>query len=257
MAIHLRQICLVAETLAPAVADLEAVFGTPVCHVDPAVGVFGLENALLAVGTQFLEVVAPVRADTAAGRYLDRRGGDGGYMVITQVPTAAEQDRVRALAAEAGVRVAWEADRGDWRLIQLHPGDMRAAFFEVEWDAAAEIDGNWPPAGGRDWRNAVRTDVVTAIVAAELQHDDPEALARHWSSVSGLPVDHRDGVPVIALADADLRFVPAADGRGPGLGGLHLRAADPARALAAAADRGLPGTDAEILICGTRFRLID
>ena len=38
-----------------------------VCHRDPAVGKYGLENALLPVGTNFLEVVAPVEANTAAG----------------------------------------------------------------------------------------------------------------------------------------------------------------------------------------------
>ncbi len=37
------------------------------------------------VGKNFLEVVAPIREGTAGGRDLKRRGGDGVYMVITQV----------------------------------------------------------------------------------------------------------------------------------------------------------------------------
>ena len=40
---------------------------------------FGLENTLMPVGRNFLEVVAPIQEGTAAGRYLDRRGGNGGY----------------------------------------------------------------------------------------------------------------------------------------------------------------------------------
>ncbi|MGR3566532.1 MAG: hypothetical protein ACU0CN_02170, partial [Pseudooceanicola nanhaiensis] len=96
--IHLRQVCLVAGALAPAVSALRDVLGLPVAHVDPAVGKFGLENTLLTLGSQFLEVVAPTRAGTAAGRYLDRRGGDGGYMVICQAGDRDAQDAVRANA---------------------------------------------------------------------------------------------------------------------------------------------------------------
>ena len=44
------------------------------------------------IRTNFLEIVAPVKNNTAAGRYLDRRKGDGGYMVICQVATKKEQD---------------------------------------------------------------------------------------------------------------------------------------------------------------------
>jgi hypothetical protein len=46
------------------------------------VGRFGLTNAVFAVGDTFVEVVAPTQPDTTAGRYLKRRGGDGGYMAI-------------------------------------------------------------------------------------------------------------------------------------------------------------------------------
>ena len=80
--LRLRQICLVASELEPVVDDLCAVFGVKVCHRDPEVGQFGLHNALMPFGSSFLEVVAPQREGTAAGRYLERRQGDGGYMVI-------------------------------------------------------------------------------------------------------------------------------------------------------------------------------
>jgi len=256
MAIHLRQICLVGADLARIRADLEIVFDTPVCHVDPAVGKFGLENILLAFGTQFLEVVSPVREGTAAGRYLERRGGDGGYMVITQVRDRAEQDAVRANAAANGVRVAHDSDRGHWHIMQLHPGDMRAAFFEVEWDDVGDVTGHWNPVGGTGWQDMRKSELAHGILAAELQSDDPAGLAAHWSAVSGLPVEDREGVPHIALANAELRFVPATDGRGPGLGALDIRASDPDRIIAAAQARGLPVAERQVTVCGTRFNLI-
>jgi len=257
MAIHLRQICLVAGELAPAVGALAEVLSIRPCHVDPEVGKFGLENTLLAVGTQFLEVVAPIRPGTAAQRFLDRRGGDGGYMVICQSTSLEEQARVKERAARQGVRVAFESDRGSWNIMQLHPADMGASFFELDWDQEADPTGNWHPAGGKDWRETVCADVVSAIVAVELQAADPVALANRWAAVAGLPVEQRNGVPTIALANAELRFVEARDGRGDGLGALDLRVVDRARLSAQAEARGLRLADDQVVICGTRFNFVN
>lgn len=257
MAIHLRQICLVAEKLQPAVGDLSEIFSIPVCHVDPEVGKFGLENSLLPVGSKFIEVVAPIRKNTAAHRFLKRRGGAGGYMVICQAPSLDEQAEVRRRATQQDVRVAYESDRGSWNIMQLHPADMGAAFLEVDWDELADVTGNWQPAGGTAWKSTVSTDVVSDIVAVELQSADPDALAARWAAVIGLPLEHRDGLPTVALPNADLRFVPALDGRGDGLSALDLRVADRARALAQAQGRDVQMCDDHLFICGTRFNLVN
>lgn len=255
MIIHLRQICLVARTLHPAIDELSRVLGLAPVFVDEAVGKYGLENTLLAVGTQFLEVVAPTRDGTAAGRYLDRRDGDGGYMVIAQSGSAAVQDTVRANAAAHGVRIATERDAGSYRMMQLHPGDMRAAFFSVPWVSGDDPEGTWPFAGGDGWQDKVRRDRVTAITGAELQGSDPEALAAHWSAVAGIPVQRRDGQPVVPLANAVLRFTEATDGRGDGLGGLDLAVTDRAAIEADARAAGCAVADGCVTICGTRFYL--
>ena len=84
MPLNLRQVAFVAQKLEPVLDDLREIFDLNVCYVDPEVAEFGLENSLLPVGTNFIEVVAPIRPGTAGGRYLERRNGDGGYMVITQ-----------------------------------------------------------------------------------------------------------------------------------------------------------------------------
>ncbi len=257
MAIHLRQICLVADKLEPVIQDLSGIFSIPVCHIDEGVGKFGLQNSLLAVGTKFIEVVAPIQEKTAAGRFLERRQGDGGYMVICQVPGRDEQDMVRRNAAGNGVRVAYDSDRGDWHIMQLHPADMGAAFLEVEWDAEADMTGNWHPAGGKSWKQTVSTEVVSDIVAAELQGEDPQALAQRWAAVTGLQLEQVNGVPTISLANAKLRFVQARDGRGDGLGALDLRVADRARLLAQAESRGARVSDTQVIICGTRFNLVN
>ncbi len=253
MAIYLRQMCLVAEQLEPVVADLEAVLGIERCYVDPEVEHFGLENTLLAIGTNFIEVVAPIREGTAAGRYLERRGGDGGYMVIAQAESEAEQLACRDRAAAANVRVAWEHERPGYRIMQLHPADMRAAFFEVDWHERSEIKGHWPPAGGDGWKDKAGEDPVMA--GAELQGPDPAALAAHWAVVAGAELDGSDSEPELSLANAKLRFAADTDGRGAGLGGIDIATRDTTAMMARAEERGCPMDGNTIMIGGVRFRL--
>ncbi|MFM8354701.1 MAG: VOC family protein [Gammaproteobacteria bacterium] len=187
MWLRLRQIALVAETLAPVEQALCRVLGVQVCYRDQGVAHFGLENALFPVGNQFLEVVAPTRADTAGGRYLERRGGDGGYMVITQCDDhAPRRARVEAL----GVRIVNQFQTHEFRNMQLHPKDTGGSFFEIDEQPgprAHAVEGPWEPAGP-DWLPHRSLARVTGIVAAELQCDDPAAVAQRWGEIAELPV---------------------------------------------------------------------
>ncbi len=257
MTIQLRQICLVAAELEPVIQDLTEILGINRCFVDPGVGQFGLENTLMPVGRNFLEVVAPVEENTAAGRYLQRRQGDGGYMVITQADSHASQLTIKANASDHGVRVAHEAQRGDWHLIQLHPGDLKAAFFEIESDAHNDFTGHWHPVGGTGWEDKVKQDVTVDFVGVELQSDDPVGLAELWGNVAGLPVSHVDGEMHMAFNNATIRFVQARDGRGPGLGGLDIKVANRQHILKHARERDCYVSDDQIMICGTRWYLHD
>ena len=253
MDLRLRQICLVARELAPVVDQLTHIFSLEVCYVDPGVGVFGLENSLLTVGNQFLEVVVPTEAGTAAGRYLERRDGDGGYMVITQCGDRDARDR---RIAALDVPIAHEMDYGDFQGLQLHPKFTGGAFFEIDWNAGGEDpDGPWHPAGP-DWQAARRTDVVSAIAAAELQSADPDRLAARWSEIAGLDLVAGELGPEIRMSNAAVRFVAATDGRGEGLGGIDLVANDAARAKAQAAEIGCSIDGDTIGVCGTRIRLV-
>lgn len=255
MGIRLRQIAMVVADLPSVVEDLREVFGLDVAHIDPGVEVFGLENRILPVGHQFLEVLTPIREDTAGGRYMARRGGDTGYMVICQCDDHASfKARVRQL----GVRAVWERESETYSLLQLHPKDTGGSFLEVDWAAGAEDPaGPWPPAG-EEWRRHVRTGVVRAITAAEIQSPEPEPLASRWSTILGLPLERTaENHPRIRLENAEIRFVPPPDGRPEGLGGIDLAANDAARALAAARARGLPVIDRTILLGGMRFRLVE
>jgi hypothetical protein len=257
MSIRLRQICLVAQKLAPVVDDLKAVFGLEVCYVDPEVKVFGLENSLFPVGNNFVEVVAPIQENTAAGRYLKRRNGDGGYMVICQCDSHATQLARKARATSLNVRIAWEHENKAFHGMQLHPADTGGAFFEIDWDAKGEPEGNWSPAGGSGWTGARRLDVIKNYSAVEMQAADPSGLAQRWSSIAEIPLrkDSR-GRLEMPLDNASVRFVEAADGRGDGLGGLDVVVADRKRVLETADRRGCRVADDQVTVCGTRLYLV-
>src|SRR4051795_7379144 len=80
--VRLRQICLVAPSLEPVISDISSIMGLNVCYRDGNVAKYGLENALLPVDSILLEVVAPTQPGTAAGRFIDKTVGPGGYMAI-------------------------------------------------------------------------------------------------------------------------------------------------------------------------------
>ena len=257
MPIRLRQICLVAEKLAPVIEDFKTVLGLEVCFKDPEVAVFGLENSLMPVGNNFIEVVAPVKEKTAAGRYLKRRNGDGGYMVICQCDSHQTQLARKQRAADLNIRLVLDHDAKGFHAMQLHPADTGGAFFEIDWDAKGEPEGHWMPAGGSGWTVARRNQVVTAYTAVELQSADPRGLAERWATIAESPLrNDARGRLELPLENAAIRFVEATDGRGEGLGGIDLVAADRQRLLEAAERRGLRKRDDQVEICGTRFYLV-
>jgi hypothetical protein len=249
---RIRQIALVTRDLDPVVDDLCAVFGLEVCFHDPGVEVFGLRNALLPVGDTFLEVLAPVKPDTAAGRFLDRRGGEGGYMAIVQTDDLAAD---RARLAGLGVRMVWEIAFDDVATVHLHPSDVGGAILSLD---EARPPESWRWAGPR-WREHVRAERVRAIVGVELEAAAPAALASRWSQVLGrrsAPTSARE--TAIALDGSAIRFVPRENGRVDGIRTVDLAATPAGReaALAAARERGLPTKDDAVAICGTWLRLL-
>lgn len=254
MWLRLRQIALVAEKLQPIEEELADVLGITVAHRDPGVGNFGLENALLPVGNQLLEVVAPVRENTAGGRYLERRGGDGGYMVITQCDDHIPR---RARAEALGIRIVGQFETSEFRHMQLHPRDTGGSFFEIDeqlGDRCHDPDGPWEPAGP-DWHGYRRLDRVTGIVAAEVQCDDPDKIAARWSEISEIALTGTSD-PVLPLDNAAVRFVPCTDGRPEGLGGIDVSCVDAGAVLQAAAVRGVRSGDSQVFLCGLRVNLV-
>jgi len=249
--LHLRQICLVAPQLEPTVSDIAAIMGLEVCYRDPHVAKYGLENALLPVDSILLEVVAPAREGTAAGRFLDKTRGRGGYMAIF----ACDDPDARAISANAlGVRTANVIDHPPYHGVQLHPRDCRAAFIELNHtEGSDDVLGPYPPAGP-DWQGSIRKDVTQALLAVELQSEAPAALAAHWGRILDVaPTIDIDDVPQLQLPNAYIRFVP---GEHEIMSGLTFRVADVAQVLTAARALGHAVADDRFSLGGVTFSLL-
>ena len=186
--VRLRQAVLVARELEPVASDLRTALGLGEPFRDPGVGLFGLHNAVFALGERFLEIVSPTQPDTAAGRYLQRHGGDGGYMVMFDVE---DLNGARSRALGMGVRVVWEIDLEDISGTHLHPADMRGAIV---------VDRPLEPLrklalGREQWTGTTGTGAAGELVGVTIAVAEPRAVAERWGAVLGVPVARERQAP--------------------------------------------------------------
>ena len=254
--LRLRQIAFVANNLDPVEEHLQQVFGLGKGFNDPGVGTFGLRNSVIPAGRQFIEIVCPVRDNTAGGRYLERRNGDGGYMTIFQCN---DHPSLKARCDAMGIRRVFDHQGAEYWILQLHPADTGGTFLEVDVQHGGEsMDGPWEP-GGAHWRDHF-TETLVAITAAEIQSPDPTTLAARWSQILDRPtVSSGAAAHTLTVDNAEIRFVPCADGRPEGLGGIDVtvRSDDLEMVLARAAQRGVAvhGDPSLLMIGGVRIRV--
>jgi hypothetical protein len=205
--IRLRQVALIAPDLDPVVQELCDTFGLQVCFHDPGVAEFGLRNALLLVGDQFIEVLSPIREGTTVQRLLDKRGGAGGYMAIFEVDDLDE--RLEHLAAN-DVRIVWAGDLPDIRGRHLHPADVGGTLVSIDQPVP---NGSWRW-GGPEWQSRshelLADAVVTGIDGVVVSAVDPGAMRSRWEQLGlGRDVDFTacgqrgEGLDVVSLVAVD------------------------------------------------------
>ena len=173
--IRLRQVVLAARDLDSTVDRLCAELELRVCFKDPGVAEFGLHNALLSVGDQFIEVVSPIADNTAAGRLLDRREADvTAYMVMFEVDDL--DTRLEALD-EAGVRTVWSGDS------RRSAGGICTPATSVA-RSSASTRPILPDRGCGAGRRGPRTPTTRSspsIAGYTIAVDDPAAVTTLWS----------------------------------------------------------------------------
>ncbi|MGV0035115.1 MAG: hypothetical protein ACNYPE_09160 [Candidatus Azotimanducaceae bacterium WSBS_2022_MAG_OTU7] len=242
----LKQVALVAGELAPVRQQIFDILGLTADYDDPGVGAFGLCNSVMAIGETFLEVVCPKEEGTTAGRLLERRGGNGGYMVISLVDDIKEVNR---RIENFKMRKIWEVDREEVSAFHVHPKDIGAAIVSFD---EMRPDDEWLWAGP-DWRDN-KASYVGEITAVDVQAGDPEAIATQWAAAFGKRFHPEDDVLLMPLDSGEVRFYEATDGRGDGVAAVEFSVTDRAAIMTAAASYGLTWSGNEITVCGTRFR---
>jgi Glyoxalase-like domain len=210
---RLRQAVLVARELEPLCGQLEAALGLAAPFHDPRVKEFGLANAVFAVGDCFLEVIAPVEPDTAAGRHLDRFG-PGGYMVLFDLE---DLEGARDRAQGLGVRVVWRIDLPDISGTHLHPSDMRGAIVSLD---RSEPYGTWRW-GGPDWTGREGVGAPGRLVGITVAVEEPQATAARWATVLGVEVAG-EGEATVALDGGRVSFERPGEGGREGLSTIEI-----------------------------------
>jgi hypothetical protein len=245
MSLRIRQIVLAARDLAATVAQFQALFGIRVCYRDPEVEKFGLENALMAIGDQFLEVVSPIRADTAVGRHLDRHG-DSGYMLILQTDDLA---RAQARLDQLSVRIVWRAAHPDIKAVHLHPKDIGAALISID-EATPPESWRW---AGPNWKQYTELEAGKRVLAVTLSARYPDAMSRRWAQVLGAapPAKSHDGF-CIQIDGGALEFIQA---NTDVISGFRIAVMRPSQVLEAARSQELTLHGDSVSICGTAFQL--
>ena len=245
---RIRQVALAASDLEKTDATLRRLLGCDQSYADPEIIYFGLDNRLYTLGDCFLEMVSPVQPNTAAGRFLDRRGGDGGYMVIVQVENLA-QEQVRL--ADTDIRTVFADDRGNAKAIHLHPKDVPGAIPSLDEMSPPE---SWFWAGDGWEQRAGR--YVRGILAVEIRSPDPEATGLCWAEAYGIELMPADNGWRLEMDGTEIRFAHDAAAVEPALMAIDVDVVDLPAICAAADDMGLERDGHVVTVCGVDFNFL-
>jgi Glyoxalase-like domain len=207
--VRLRQAVLVVSELEPAAAVLRDGLGLGEPFRDPGVAQFGLINAVFALGDCFLEVVSPTQPDTAAGRYMARQGGDGGYMAIFDLE---DLEGALARAEQLGIRVVWRIGLPDISANHLHPADMRGAIVSLD---RSKPYGTWRW-GGPEWTGRTGRGAPGRLAGITVAVDDPASVSARWAQILGVSASGGEP-PTLHIDGSEVCFVVAPDEHAEGL----------------------------------------
>ena len=244
---RVRQLVLVANERDPIVKDLESLFKIQVSFYDPGIKFFGLENAVLPVGDTFLEVVSPIEQETTAGRYLERRGGSGGYMVIIQVE---DFESTKKRVKDNNIRVVYESEDPKARAIHLHPKDVGGAILSLDF---MDPESSWKWAG-ESWKSKINNDVVEELNGVFIQSENPENMLQKWEAALGIKGTKEIEGHTINLGSSRVVFVKDEDGRGDGPSAFEIKVKNPQDVRDRAQHLGLID-NGEVSIGGVKFLL--
>ena len=179
---RLRQLVIATDKmdqLADSICDLFELRRT---FSDPELIVFGLENVLIPLGDTFIELVTPVKENTSAERFLRKREGDGGYMVIVD-SLDLEKERKRLESAE--MDIVWYENRKTSGIhaqsLHLHPKQVGGAILSID---NMNPTSSWLWAG-TEWEKDINKALVSHICGVNISSANPDILLSNWEKALG------------------------------------------------------------------------
>ncbi|MDC3090483.1 hypothetical protein OA340_01115 [Paracoccaceae bacterium] len=179
---RLRQLVIATsemDLLADSICDL---FELKRTFSDPQLIVFGLENVLIPLGDTFLELVTPVKENTSAERFLKKRGGDGGYMVIVD---SVDLEKERKRLENVEMDIVWHENRKTYGIhgqsLHLHPKQVGGAILSID---NMNPSSSWLWAGP-EWEKDISQSLVSHLCGVNISSPYPNNLLFNWEKALG------------------------------------------------------------------------
>ncbi|PKB78384.1 MAG: hypothetical protein BZY88_18625 [SAR202 cluster bacterium Io17-Chloro-G9] len=197
---RLRQIAFLVRDLGEAGKLYERTLGMKPCH-SQELPQFGLTNLLLPAGNgTFVELLEPTSADSAAARFLERRG-EAPYLLIFETR---EFDRLIPHLKSMGVRITGESQHGGQKSAFIHPSSANGAFLEI---IEVGDTGNPWPAAGPNWMHSEARPLTRQLRQVAVLVRDLDQATQHWSEMFGLEATQRFQ---ISFTDLEIAVLPLA-----------------------------------------------
>ncbi len=249
---RLRQVCLATLDLQKHEAALSRILGLQPCHKSK-LDEFGLENSLFAVGGSFIELVAPIRENTAVHRFLDRTGGIGGYMAIFDCENTHNK---KETALRLGIPPVYEREGARADLLQLNPKATGLTLVEFDHHKGGTDRFDAYEWAGDTWQDYINQTALEDIAAFTFQCNNPKEKADLWAALTGKSAEHSPAGSHIALDYGDLFFTSKKTADSPEcFNMLHLKATDSPGILKRAMAEGYEVTENGFGVCGVKIEL--
>ena len=163
---------------------------------------YGMRNLVLPAGEgTFVELLQPVSEDSAAARFLQRRG-EAPYLLIFETR---DYDRLILHLKSKGVRITAENQREGSRSAFIHPSSTNGAFMEVV--EVTDPANPWP-AAGPDWQTSGQQPGTRQLKQVAVLVRDLDQATQRWGELFGLQATRRFQ---ISFTDLEIAVLPLGD----------------------------------------------
>ena len=216
---RLRQLVLVTKEIDSLADQICELFELKISFRDPELIHFGLENRMIPVGDTFIEIVSPVQENTTAERFLIKRNGPGGYMVIVNVDDIEKEKR---RIENENLKIIWHENRNvngiNAQALHLHPKQVGGAILSLD---SMVPDSAWLWAG-TNWQKDINQSLVENLIGVVLQSHQPKKLCANWEIALGKKRAIGRDELLIDLENSKVKFIQEDDARGEGINAFIL-----------------------------------